>query len=65
MQKIQDCRSELNALTEADAKNTQRVLDLEKDMERYRLTMKQYIRHLEGDNEGRIDRNDLDNNSNS
>ena len=42
--------SEISALTEADAKNTKRILDLEKDMERYRLTMKQYIRHLEGDN---------------
>ena len=30
-------------------------------MERYRLSMKQYIRHLEGDNEGQEDRNESDN----
>ena len=43
---MQECTSEIRALTEDNADKTKRILELEKDTERYRLTMKQYIQKL-------------------
>jgi len=60
-QTIRDKEIEIGAFREADAKNTKRILELEKDTELFSHSMKLYIRHLEGNEEGQGDRNESDN----
>jgi len=51
-QTIRDKEVEIGVFRESEAKNTKRILELEKDTERYRHFMKQYTRHLEENKEG-------------
>ena len=51
-QTIRDKEVEIGVFRESEAKNTKRILELEKDTERYRHFMKQYTQHLEENKEG-------------
>ncbi len=43
---LRNAPSKIRDLTEENEQKTKRILELEKDADRYRLTMKQYIEKL-------------------